>query len=116
MQTKEKMSSETHGHVKSPTFDGKDENWPIFKRKMETHLARSDLTEVLDESVHFPKDDEMGSTEDEKEKFKELKKKNRKAASTSSDSISSGDEKGKTAFFFVERCFSADDGFAGGHF
>ena len=70
------MSSETHSYVKCPTFDGKDENWPIFKRKMETHLARLDLTEVLDESVHFPKDDEMGLTEDEKEKFKELKKKN----------------------------------------
>ena len=81
MQTEEKMSSETHSCVKSPAFDGKDENWPIFKRKMETHLARLDLTEVLDESVHLPKDDEMGSTEEEKEKFKELKKKNRKAAS-----------------------------------
>ena len=110
------MSSETHSYVKSPTFDGKDENWPIFKRKMETYLARLDLTEVLDDSIVFPKDDEMGTTDDEKEKFKELKRKNRKAASTLLDSITSAEEKGKTAFFFIERCFSADDGFAGGHF
>ena len=62
MQTKVRMSSETHSYVKSPTFDGKDENWPIFKRKMETCLARLDLTEVLDDSIVFPKDDEMGTT------------------------------------------------------
>ena len=110
------MSSETHSCVKSPAFDGKDENWPIFKRKMETHLARLDLTEALDDSIVFPKDDEMGTTDVEKEKFKELKKKNRKAASTLLDSITSAEEKGKTAFFFIKRCFGAGNGFAGGHF
>ena len=90
--------TETHSHVKSPTFDGEDKNWPIFKRKMETCLARLDLTEVLDESVHFPKDDEMGSTEEEKERFKELKKKNRKAASALLDSITSAEEMALGAF------------------
>ena len=63
------MSSETHSCVKSPAFDGEDKNWPIFKRKMETCLARLDLTEVLDDSIVFPKDDEMGTTDAEKERL-----------------------------------------------
>ena len=37
------MSDKTE-YVKCPTFDGKDENWPFFKKKMESYLARIDVT------------------------------------------------------------------------
>ena len=55
------MSSEetTRDHVKCPTFDGKDENWPFCKTKMESHLARLELSESLSENApEIPKDDE----------------------------------------------------------
>ena len=34
-------------YVKYPTFDGKDESWPFYKKKMESYLARLDLSELL---------------------------------------------------------------------
>ena len=42
----------TRDYVKCPTFDGKDKNWPFYKKKMESHLARMDLSELL--SVNSP--------------------------------------------------------------
>ena len=48
-------------YVKHPAFDGKDESWPFCKKKMESYLARLDLTELLDETTKIPKDSETGS-------------------------------------------------------
>ena len=74
------MGEETRDHVKHPTFDGKDESWPFHKKKMESYLARLDLTELLDETTKIPKDNEVGSSDSEKEEHSKLKQKNRKAA------------------------------------
>ena len=44
--------------VKVPTFDGRDKSWPFHKKKMESHLARMDLSELLSvNSPAIPKDD-----------------------------------------------------------
>ena len=49
-------------HVKVPTFDGKDKNWPFHKKKMESHLARMDLSELLSvNSPAIPSDDAVNS-------------------------------------------------------
>ena len=84
-----KMSEETRDHVKHPTFDGEDESWPFHKKKMESFLARLDLTELLDETTKIPKDIETGSSDTEKVEFLKLKQKNRKAAGAVLNSISS---------------------------
>ena len=61
------MSEETRSsHVKCPTFDGKDENWPFCKKKMESHLARVDLSELLSVKTIIPKDDFVGGKRFEK--------------------------------------------------
>ena len=44
------MSTEDEYKVsetKVPMFDGKMENWPFFRKKMESYLARLNLSEVL---------------------------------------------------------------------
>ena len=79
------MSSEetTRDYVKCPTFDGKDENWPFCKTKMESHLARLELSESLSENAsEIPKDDEKSSDAVKQAKTDDLRKKKRKAAGT----------------------------------
>ena len=76
-------------YVKHPAFDGKDESWPFCKKKMESYLARLDLTELLDETTKIPKDSETGSSDTEKAEILKLKQKNRKAAGVVLNSISS---------------------------
>ena len=44
-------------YVKYPTFDGKDENWPFYRKKMESYLARLDLIGILGSGTRIPKDD-----------------------------------------------------------
>ena len=34
-------------YSKVPKFDGKDKNWEFYKSKMTSHLARSDLGDVM---------------------------------------------------------------------
>ena len=84
-----RMGDETCDHVKHPTFDGEDESWPFCKKKMESCLARLDLTELLDETTKIPKDSETGSSDTEKAEILKLKQKNRKAAGAVLNSISS---------------------------
>ena len=84
-----RMGDETCDHVKHPTFDGEDESWPFCKKKMESCLARLDLTELLDETTKIPKDSETGSSDTEKAEILKLKQKNRKAAGVVLNSISS---------------------------
>ena len=57
--------SKSEACVKHPTFDGKDENWPFCKKKMESHLARLDLSDLLSGKVSIPKDDAVGSADEE---------------------------------------------------
>ena len=47
--------------TKAPTFDGKNESWPFFKKKMESHLARLGLSELLDKNNKdkIPKDTDV---------------------------------------------------------
>ena len=69
------MTEETKEYVKYPTFDGKEENWPFFKKKMESYLTRSDLSELLTGTVNvLPDTDPATDAQDE------VQKKNRKAA------------------------------------
>ena len=52
----------TRDCVKVPTFDGKDKNWPFCEKKMESHLARMDLSELLSaNSPAIPSDDAVNS-------------------------------------------------------
>ena len=91
------VSSEetTRDCVKCPTFDGKDENWPFCKTKMESHLARLELSELLSENAsEIPKDDEKSSDAVKQTETEDLRQKNRKAAGTSLNSILCESEKG----------------------
>ena len=107
----------TRDYVKYPTFDGKDKNWPFYKKKMESHLARMDLSELLGDSAkQIPKDDAVDTDAKVQKEIDELRKKNRKAAGILLNSIVCGDEKGKAAFFLIERYHNAADGYAGGYF
>ena len=72
---------------KAPTFDGKVANWQYYKVKMESYLARLDLSEMLDPSTVIAQD-AHGETDDAKKKAIELlQKKNRKAAGILLNSI-----------------------------
>ena len=108
--------SKSEACVKYPTFDGKDENWPFYKKKMESYLARLDLSDLLTGKITIPKDNAVGSDDKEKIEFDEKRSKNRKAAGTLLNSIDSSTEEGKAAFFLIERYHDADDGCAGGQF
>ena len=70
------MGEETRDCIKHPAFNGKDESWPFHKKKMESCLARLDLTELLDETTQIPKDNEVGSADAEKAEFLKLNQKN----------------------------------------
>ena len=107
----------TRDYVKCPTFDGKDKNWPFYKKKMESHLARMDLSELLGDSAkQIPKNDAVDTDAKAQKEIDELRKKNRKAAGILLNSIVCDDEKGKAAFFLIERYHNAADGYAGGYF
>ena len=95
--------SKSEAHVKHPTFDGKDENWPFCKKKMESYLARLDLSDLLTGKISVPKDNAVGSDDKEKIEFDEKRSKNRKAAGALLNSIDSSTEEGKAAFFLIER-------------
>ena len=104
-------------YVKVPTFDGRDKSWPFHKKKMESHLARMDLSELLSvNSPEIPSDDAVDSNAKEQEKIDELSKKNRKAAGILLNSITCDDVKGQAAFHLIERHHNAADGYAGGCF
>ena len=49
------MSDDDSGHkstgTKVPVFDGSVKNWPCFKTKMASHLARLNLSEILGDGV-----------------------------------------------------------------
>ena len=116
-----KMSSdyEEKDYVsKVPVFDGDKENWPFYKKKMESYIARSDLGELLDkttgESV-LEDGDTLSSDADTAKAQKELQKKNRKAAGILLNSITTTDAKGQSAFYLIEKFHNAAVGFTGGH-
>ena len=76
------MSDKTE-YVKCPTFNGKDENWPFFKKKMESYLARIDVAELLSGDVEIPLDSDTDDDEDALEEINRIRMKNRKAAARS---------------------------------
>ena len=67
---RDSMSEDTaRDCVKVPTFDGRDKSWPFYKKKMESHLARMDLSELLSvNSPAIPKDDAADANAKEQEK------------------------------------------------
>ena len=109
------MSDKTE-YVKCPTFDGKDKNWPFFKKKMESYLARIDVVELLSEDVDIPLDSDTDEDEDTLEEINRIHMKNRKAAGALLNAIDETTEEGKAAFFLIERFHDAVSGYAGGHF
>ena len=50
-----------------PTFDGKRENWRMFKAKFESYLAQKDMSLLLTWKLDVPKDGETW-TDDELKK------------------------------------------------
>ena len=110
------MSDETRDYVKCPTFDGKDENWPFFRKKFESYLAQKDLATLLRANIVIPDDSEVGETDAEREAISELQRKNRKAAGVLLNSINSDTTAGQAAFYLVERYHNLESGYVGGHF
>ena len=103
-------------YVKYPTFDGKDESWPFYKKKMESYLARLDLSELLLPTTVIERDGVVNPDATAQAKIELLQKKNRKAAGALLSSIDDSTEKGKAAFFLIEKFHNVDDGYAGGYF
>ena len=114
-----------------PMFSGEADDWIFYRKKMESYLARNDLSDLLDESIGgtVTKDDykfPMGSAKaapDEKVAYlakktagEKLRKDNCKASGILVDSISLLTEKGKAAFFVVDKFHTAKGNFRGGQF
>ena len=118
------MSTSELGYSKAsyypPTFSGKKEDFPFYRKKMESYLAYVDCGVLMTEEGSQVKRDNHtwaeNTSEEVIEKDKALMKKNRKAAGIVLNSILVDTEKGKAAFALVESFHNADDGFAGGHF
>jgi hypothetical protein len=92
-------------------FDEEKENWPFYRKKLESYIARLGLALLLDE-VHggnIPKDTEaVPSTDPTKE--------NQKAAGILLNLIYTTTEKGQAAFHIIEKYHESATGYAGGHF
>ena len=110
------ISTDKSEYVKCPTFDGKDENWPIFKKKMESYLARIDVVELLSSTTVVAQDGDTNSDAAILAEMDRIRKLNRKAAGALLNAIDETTEEGKAAFFLIERYHNMSDGYAGGHF
>jgi len=98
-ETEEEYSSKVRTRV--PTFDGDKAKRPFYKKKPESHLARSGLSELLTKKVGdaVERDNYVApsSTSDEvKEEVKRIQKMNQKAAGILLNSILTDTEKGQS--------------------
>ena len=103
---------------KTPRLSGEDEDWPIFKKKFESILARVGVERMLLEetSRDLKPDNYVVTTADDEDAIKALQKDNRKAAGLLLNAIDDTTDKGKAMFFLIEKYHNADSGFAGGQF
>ena len=104
-----------------PTFDGDKAKWPFYKKKLESYLARSGLSELFAKKIGdtVERDDYVpGSsvTDEEKEEVKRIQKMNQKAAGILLNSILTDTEKGQSVFYLIEKFHNTQAGFAGGQF
>jgi len=103
------------------TFDGDKAKWPFYKKKLESCLARSGLSELLTKKVGDAAERDNcvapSSTSDEvKEELKRIQKMNQKAAGILLNSILTDAEKGQSVFYLIEKFHNAKAGYAGGQF
>ena len=117
------MSDHENGHksagTKVPVFDGSIENWPQFKTKMASYLARLNLSDLLsDKGKDIVKDDATVSGDDANvvRAANKLRSDNRKAGGILLNAIQTNADKGKAAFHLIEKFHNVDDGYSGGHF
>ena len=104
-----------------PTFDGDKAKWPFYKKKLESYLARSGLSELFSSSVgdNVKKDSWFpppNMSDAAKEEVKRIQKMNQKAAGILLNSILTETEKGQSVFYLIEKFHDAGAGFAGGQF
>jgi len=118
-ETEEEYSSKVGTRV--PTFDGDKTKRPFYKKKLESYLARSGLSELLTKKVGDAVERHNyiapSSTSDEvKEEVKRIQKMNQKAAGILLNSILTDAEKGQSVFYLiqVEKSHNAKAGYAGG--
>ena len=93
---------EENSSSKAPTFDGKVPNWQYYKVKMESYLARLDLSELLDPSTVIAQDAHGETDDKEKKAIELLQKKNRKAPGILLNSIDTKTPEGKATFRMIQ--------------
>ena len=118
-ETEEEHSSKVGTRV--PTFDGDKAKWPFYKKKLESCLARSGLSELLTKKVGaaVERDDYVaasGVSEAEKAEVKRIQKMNQKAAGILLNSILTDTEMGQSVFYLIENFHNAKEGYASGQF
>ena len=104
---------------KVPLFDGEGKNFPFFKKKMESYLARLGLSELLVKATggNVPKDTDAVPAQDPQRKdHLRIMRNNRKAAGILLNAILTETAKGKAAFHLIEKFHNTDEGYSGGHF
>jgi len=118
-ETEEEYSSKVGTRV--PTFDGDKAKWPFYKKKLESYLARSGLSELLTKKVGnaVESDDFVapsGMSDEDAAEVKRIQKMNQKAAGILLNSILTDTEKGQSVFYLIEKFHNAKAGYAGGQF
>jgi len=118
-ETEEEHSSKVGTRV--PTFDGDKAKWPFYKKKLETYLARSRLSELLTEKVGntVERDNYVApssASEEVKAEVKRIQKMNEKAAGILLNLILTDTEKGQSVFYLIEKFHNAKVDCAGGQF
>lgn len=102
---------------KSPTFDGKAKNFPVFNTKLTSYVARKGCGELLRWTQDVPLDTETLDPNDADEAKKiEIRKQNSKAAGILLDAITTEGDEGLYAFDLVEQHVDAQAGYAAGNF
>ena len=114
------MSDDESGYksagTKVPMFDGSIKNWPCFKTKMASYLARLNLSDLLSNKGKDIEKDSANLQGDESQvkAAAKLRANNRKAAGILLNAIQTKTDKGKAAFHLIEKFHNVSDGYAGG--
>jgi len=113
-ETEEDCSSKVGTRV--PPFDGDKAKWPFCKKKLESYLAQSGLSELLTKKVGsaVESDDYVapsGASDEDIAEVKRIQKMNQKAAGVLLNSILTDTEKGQSVFYLVEKFHNAKAGY-----
>jgi hypothetical protein len=108
----------TRGGFYPPKFNGKEEQWPVYKKKMESYLARDSCITLVKEEVGKDalKPDDYVPSATEKDEVERIQALNKKAAGVVLNSIEVETDAGMHAFYVVDKYHDIDKGYAGGHF